>query len=1233
MANAFQVDRYTFRQLHESAALKTEVLSGVQAIFEQLHELRNSGSSGYLHDRVDYEALISANYNHTRDFGYFFILRACGHNTIVGFILAFDDLGPDARPGQPEEGKEVNPVFPLEHIAHHVGHEAPFVKDLFIISRFALLFQIGIDSRYHRSGCGQQLIRAFEATYHKAHLLAGSLHERQYHVFKLLLNMENEDHEYIFLDHYFELDKAEHWFRIVKLLSSKGFNRKVNYKNLPNIYSTVIPIQLSRAVNTVNRIIQHLGARVLWSSFFNASEMLQRRHGLEHDNHGFFNALKEVRNDEDYTFMLERLRDITAYLRYKASQARRVPSLTDSFKNNAAYQVFFLNDAPSNHNFGQFETPVCFDINDEEALLRNFLRHDLIQSRPAYRKLSNTEKEQWHNTLIQVTNARFGSPKKQDEVFQQEAETEWAGWKRKLYIDDAQEQILMDGTRAVLREMAQHPLTPAEQEAKQQYETLSWHIKGLRVVPEQNRQEWANYLKLHNLACQLDQKVLDHPDQYWWCHAMIPINHYGHGNVVGIMFAFRCRKTEGPEGKKCLGNLASLISSSLSKNMLNILIKLQQKATQDASNRYVTAAVTSRNLAHNFGSHILPNLDQPQLLRNLAKWDYTTNFHYEMARFLRFLRTRTSLLADIATSEPVSTSTQWLNNDILRNFRQQSIIKRYLSNDIIKRVDINYLVKGQLKQPDIEVQIPNGDLGASAFYMILENIIRNVVKYEDTAQLPELKISIDVQDDDERGYFIAIYDNSLRKDHEVPALVQNIQRKYIQKSAIDTRNSSISGRGWGIYEMQAAASYLRKKIPGTNLSEKHNRTIPIMQARTIKLPGEELLNRAEQGYPVKVTDEAPHQTTYSLALAYHIYLKKPRTLLLIDLHNKISDEAVLAADNRKDTKLLRKLERLNNPNEIHSHLFAIFFQKEERAELEISKRFPLRWILAESKEDIQKLETLLLGRGNGIKLQKWLWKRWIMAYMTRKNLDPHTVELYVKALDKSDAPSYRVHENPEEICIYDDHGEFAAANPDFPRERLLFYQTHRSTDALGVTFQGRGNMGPDEQMLLKAELLEAAITNIIIVDERIQRDVLQKTYQAGKEDLFLNLQLMNIIVPDPRQKAPNLYGPIDDQALARWLRRILTSQKVDFLVIHLGILEAWVGSDMKKITPWLKKHIAEVDPRTEIVFISGRGKPMGLPREVSFQPYNSISKYTIEGQPSKYHLTKILFSSRTRPIL
>jgi hypothetical protein len=176
-------------------------------------------------------------------------------------------------------------------------------------------------------------------------------------------------------------------------------------------------------------------------------------------------------------------------------------------------------------------------------------------------------------------------------------------------------------------------------------------------------------------------------------------------------------------------------------------------------------------------------------------------------------------------------------------------------------------------------------------------------------------------------------------------------------------------------------------------------------------------------------------------------------------------------------------------------------------------------------------------------------------------------------------------------------------------------------------------MGPDEQMLLKAELLEAAITNIIIVDERIQRDVLQKTYQAGKEDLFLNLQLMNIIVPDPRQKAPNLYGPIDDQALARWLRRILTSQKVDFLVIHLGILEAWVGPDMKKITPWLKKHIAEVDPRTEIVFISGRGKPMGLPREVSFQPYNSISKYTIEGQPSKYHLTKILFSSRTRPIL
>lgn len=76
--------------------------------------------------------------------------------------------------------------------------------------------------------------------------------------------------------------------------------------------------------------------------------------------------------------MLECLWDIMAYLCYKVFQARCVFLFMDSFKNNVVYQVFFFNDVFFNYNFGQFEMFVCFDINDEEVLLCDFLCYDFI---------------------------------------------------------------------------------------------------------------------------------------------------------------------------------------------------------------------------------------------------------------------------------------------------------------------------------------------------------------------------------------------------------------------------------------------------------------------------------------------------------------------------------------------------------------------------------------------------------------------------------------------------------------------------------------------------------------------------------------------------------------------------------------------------------------------------------------------------------------------------------------
>ncbi|NBC05747.1 MAG: hypothetical protein GVY26_00965 [Bacteroidetes bacterium] len=1234
MSLPFYVEKHSFEQLYRLKEQRASILEGVQRVFHTLHANPEKKLPGYLHDEVKYQELIAVDYSDTSDFGYFFLLREKVNHQIVGFILAFDDLEGEARTESADVAAEnKSRVFPLEHIARYLDHDSPFVKDLCLIGRFAFLFQIGILPDYQRSGGGQLLIHTFEETYHRAHVLAGSLHERQYYIFKLLLNMENEDNQYIFLDHYFDHhNEDQHWFRIVKPLSTKGFVRKiVNPQYLPQTYSTVIPIQLSRAVDMVNKIIEHMDAKVLWSSFFNASELLQKRYGMERDNHGFFNSLKEVKSHEDYRYILSKLRNITQYLRIKETQSQGVPSLTNAFTPHSSYQVFFLNDDPSKHDFHQFDRPVCFNIADEEKLLVELLKHDLLQRRSEYPKLGHEDKEAWYKTLVQVSKVRHGQT--QNAYIINKAEEEWARWKELLFIDEETESVLLDGIAMVRQQIADEDMTQEQRAKKEQYEERSKSIKELRIIDEQERKKWRDYIHLHQLAYEVDQRVIEDPANYWWCHAIIPINHYGSGSVVGIMFAFRCRKVQGQEARKRMGNLASLISSSLSKNIFNILIKLQQIATAEASNRHFITAVTSRNLAHNFGSHILPHMDKPELLKQLMKWEFKGNFAEEMARFLHFLRVRAALLADISNNEPVSTSPQWLRQDLIRGFNEQQVIKRFLSNKIVKRIDVNYRVKGKLKQQDVEIQVPNGDLGASAFYMILENIIRNVIKYEKMDKLEVLKIAVDVIKEDKRGYHIAIYDNSLRKDNSLRALVKNIQSQYIQKGTTDTRKNSVSGRGWGIYEMRAAASYLRKKIPGISRVEKGDGFIPMLQSKRIRLPEDELRNKARQQME-RAAQEASHsgrraKASFTQTLAYYIYLKKPRTLLLVDISYQLSDRAVQEAEERKDMKLLRGVGFSKRPRQIHSHDFAVYFKPEDRVKLETSKRYPLRWILLDQQAEKDELEAILLGRGNKLDLMDWLWGKWIVRYMKHKGLVAEEVELFAQALDGARAPSYKAREHSGEMCIYDDHGEFSEANPEYPLDELLFYQQHRSTDSLGMAIQGKKKHSQVHRSIFKAELLEAAITNVIILDERLQRDILQRSTAGPSKNAFLKLLHMNIYLPDPR-KEPDLYDRADKGALSRWLKRLIQQQRIDFIVIHLGILESWVSSDMKHIDQWLHNHIYSVDERPEVVFISGRGKPIGLPKRVSFQPYDSIAKHVLEHQPSKYHLTKILFSSRAR---
>lgn len=1214
----YRVQPFSFDYLNKNQQVSQTILQEVSRIATTLQ----NPDTDALHDRINYHELIKTNIS----FGHFFLLQNCDKNEYVGFLLCFDDLQTTTNTYKDENSliKSKNSSFPISHCEQFLDHDVNFLQDLYNLGCFAYLFQIGILPEHQHKHCGEMLIDAFENYYQNespnaAHILAGAIHEKQYSIFSLIQNRNKKNGAYIFLDHYLDSKvPTEHWFRVVKLVNPKAFARKINPDNLAKTFNTVIPIQLNQAVRMVNEIIKCMDAKILWSSFFNEHDLLRNRYGMNKDNHGFFESLGEA-SKEQYFEIIQKLKGITNYLYKKENHSEEIVSLTDFFKKNSR-EIFFFNDIEADHVLSGFNRPSSFNISNIEDMLPRFLRLKIIppEEWPA-NKMAYEERQSFQKTLTEIVRYKMQCSEQEENQNSAEHVLEaktgskiierWRHWRRVLLIDDSEEALLFKGEKLTVNATSNDELTPdTVKDVQQQYEALLRAIKGRNKFPDELYERWEKYIHLHWMHYQIDSLVLKNPDDYWWCHAMIPINYSGSKNVSGIMFTYRCKKLHLHEAEyhHRMGNLANVISSALSKNMLNILIKLQQKSTNEAANRYAIAAVMSRNLAHNYGSHILTRLDKPELLQSLMDNEFDATYTTEMARFIGNLRSRTNLLADMSTTEPASSFSMWLKMEVLKAFKSQSIIKKFITNSTLRYIEVTLRKNGNVWNGDIEVQIPNGELGVSAFCMILENIARNTAKYENIMGLETLEISVDIVNDDERGYQISIYDNIPRDLIRLKELVQRIKTQYIEKPAIDSGNN-LREYGWGIMEMSAAASYLRKKVPGVTIGEYNLRQIPLLKPEAKLIPKDEDNDNNEQ-----------------YTLAYTIYLKKPRNiLLLIPDDNKIAPAIAQAARERSDTKIITQTDLTRNTKAIHTHAFAIHFNSQDRKAIEARKQFPLRWILLNTEQLRAKFWNFLTRKDTSDELMNWLWEIWLSGYSERKNLDKNKMRLCIPVWGDKYPTEYL-----ERYLLFDDHGEWAIKakiNPD----TLAFYEVHHSNDPLGVVLNNTESLSDVKREILRQELYEAAITNVIIIDERIQDAIVMKS-KTDTEDWFNKLKRMNIFIPCPEYGEPDLQNGNQSEHLVQWLHKILKSRKVDFIVLHLGLLEAWVSPKISKIEEWIEHNIDDIDSRPEIIFMSGRGKPHQFPNRRGFQPFDSIARFVTSGMISKYHLVKVLFSSRTR---
>jgi hypothetical protein len=454
-----------------------------------------------------------------------------------------------------------------------------------------------------------------------------------------------------------------------------------------------------------------------------------------------------------------------------------------------------------------------------------------------------------------------------------------------------------------------------------------------------------------------------------------------------------------------------VIESALSGIGVNYLFNNFYKQ----SIKSATASIMSRNMSHNIGSHVLSSIPLEEI--EIRK--------YDISKFNSYLQQRMDFLARISTEWPVTGEYLCFYSDLMRNFLKQSLLlEKIIKDDGVdgKKIKIHlkvndsapikfsrqpeshhkekeakcgdnckvknecgcgeceydYRIEGKEKMnaKDLLIQLPSGMLGTQAFYVILENIMRNSAKYNKKSCEYEIYIEIgenrdlETKKDNDLSYKVRIYDNfsenkdgyPLEENGKTGNLVQLLQEK-LEKPLIKETGEIIE-KDWGIQEIKIAAQFLNhpfkeKKIGISTKENDHTKKYVWVEPCTREVT-------------VKVGNDCK-KAEKELA-SYVFSIPKAKLVLCVDHHKKekikkAEGKGVLAAD-FKNEKFIEKMKK-SSPEILYFEINEGDPDKDTNRFKEVLEKIekykyflPTRIVIALNKNSLdslkkkQKLETL-----------------------------------------------------------------------------------------------------------------------------------------------------------------------------------------------------------------------------------------------------------------------------------
>lgn len=705
--------------------------------------------------------------------------------------------------------------------------------------------------------------------------------------------------------------------------------------------------------------------------------------------------------------------------------------------------------------------------------------------------------------------------------------------------------------------------------------------------------------------------------------------------------------------------LLSIATSELLKSeelaFINLILHriVSQTATEKVeevklqATRAAISQVLARNMSHNIGSHVLSRLDKEKIKKIYDPCSTSPDFwmrYYKpldiknnksqtgldlLAHFNSYQKARMDFLADVTFGEPTLETT--------KNFYQEvigGIDKNYILMDNISGTNYNYqiVVRNLIENKesfgkacpencqyvinetmgnDVPVSIPNDVLGCHAFYLIIENLIRNCAKHGGTTG--EQKIHIDITNSELDNYYeVLVYDSSKKAyDGKDKSLLSN-QNNKINEDVLD-KNSKLRQGGWGLIEMETGAAYLRKvPIEKANDDEfaidpdDENSCYP--KGKTKKDGTPNLLKA------VKVGDEY---------FGYRLFLMKPKELLVVFSKEQFENNGI-----KEQIYTLRKvgitIKVIDADNEnkfadriVYAYPIMLFVGSKadyDKHILPYANKLPSRKLVCLNSVDttfensrfahsLSETDTASLLKEQPVELLNTLWSLWldkVLGYLGI-NIHIHSIDSDINSTKnnictvlKEPLKNKFNYNNGKKSIVFSDHALNEAQKiVKNCKEQAFYAEPYNSKDyfllkkVLKNDIKGFEQEIKNENLPLWIKLLESAATTVFVVDERIQElaEAAIYTDEETKESMqYIDLlYATNVMIPrypngdNVKSKSKRNHG--DDKRINLnqsdfsseyneiicYLQLVVKKKmdgvienkriKADFLLIHLGILE------------------------------------------------------------------------------